>query len=71
MGSFPLGTISPTLDIYCSLINFSAHKKLLDMQVTVDPPAQFTPLLPTGNCASAPGSGKFPLKVSQHFSFHI
>jgi hypothetical protein len=71
LGSFLLGTVSPTLDIYRSLINFSAHKTLLDMEVTVDPPAQFTPLLPTGNRASAPGSGKFPLKTQRRVSFSI
>lgn len=36
---------------------FSAHKTLLDMEVTVDPPEQFTPLLPTNNHASTPPTG--------------
>lgn len=38
-------------------ILFSAHKTLLDMEVTVDPPAQFTPLLPTNNHANTPPAG--------------
>ena len=36
---------------------FSTHKTLLDMEVTVNPPAQFTPLLPTNNHASTPPTG--------------
>ena len=60
VGKVPTGYLRIYLVRVCALmipLLFSAHKTLLDMEVTVDPPAQFTPLLPANNHMSTPHAG--------------
>ena len=60
VGKVPTGYLRIYLVCVCAVtipLISSAHKTLLDMEVTVDPPAQFTPLLPTNNHGNTPRAG--------------
>ena len=56
----PTGYLGIYLVHVCALTippSFSAHKTLLNMQVTVDLPAHFFPVLPANYHASTPPTG--------------